>query len=123
MGSITTSGSHFPEQLLILLRSIQLVFDIFPASRNKKSTTWVLYVFNCIQLQSLAFSCRYRTVIMMIPAQIVGPNRSQVVVPISSRQIEALEEKRNDGPVELQIHIAAVGSIETEKNLRNHQLQ
>src|SRR5690554_2939785 len=48
---------------------------------------------------------------LMIPAQVVGPNCSQLVVPISYEQIEAIEDTRRGGSVELQIHIAAVGSV------------
>lgn len=53
---------------------------------------------------------------LMIPAQVVGPNRSHVVVPISDLQIEALEELRNGGSIELRIHVSAVGTVIGEEN-------
>lgn len=54
---------------------------------------------------------------LIIPAQTIGPNRNQITVPITAEQIEAIEQMRNGGAVELRIHFSAVGVIWNHKHV------
>lgn len=48
---------------------------------------------------------------LLIPTQIVGPNRHMLSVPLTDQQIEAMEYARNGGPIELLVRLSAAGTV------------